>query len=262
MNHSVSAIPLPSGLDAVLDQISQSYTSPDHEALTEASILTSLTFLQELPQEVHWLCNSSPLLPLVVQAVQLWGYGETPAQTTLSKFKPVLSAALARCSDCALEWHRAVRRELRHVFIEIYSYDEISTTEFFEALANWDVERLSAGLENALQFAERVPMGWKHNEIRSPFIECLAESSVLLNEGVLKRWKNLLRVLDKFPSGLGESWLPGALVLLFESEPRANELGKQMFKNRGSKIRVPEFETDLRKSLLQLLGREIQNVYH
>ena len=120
-------------LDPLLKQIVQAHASPDDESVTEAAIIASVHYLQQLPPEVHWLCNSSPLLPVVVQAIQLWGYGEPPAQATLANFKPLLSAALSRCPDCAVEWHMGLRKELKRVFTEVYSYDEGSTADFYNA---------------------------------------------------------------------------------------------------------------------------------
>ena len=261
MTDPASKVPKPSVHEApVLQQIAQAYASPDNEGLTEASIIASNNYLQQLPDEVHWLCNSSPLMPLVVQAVQLWGYGEAPAQEALANFKPKFAAALGRCSDCAVDWHLAVRRELRRVFQEVYIYDESSTKEFFTALAKWDVERLTLRLGDAFKAPEYIPMSWKHVEVKGPLMESLAEPDLLLNEAVFTRWKDLFLRLDKLPPGLGETWLPGAFVLLFDSHPHLRELGKQMFRKRTSKISVSEFEKDFEKPLLQLLAREFQKV--
>ena len=136
-------------LEPLLVQISKAHTSPDDESITEAAIIASVNYLEQLPTEIHWLCTS-PLLPVVAQAIQLWGYGEPPAQAALEKFKPALSAALSRCVDCAVVWQGGCRRELKRVFREVYSYEEGSTAEFFIALENWDVGRVAEGLENAM----------------------------------------------------------------------------------------------------------------
>jgi SEN1 N terminal len=250
----------PPGLDLLLQQIAQAHASPDHDSLTEASIIASVDYLQQLPIELHWLCNSSPLLAVVVQAVQLWGYGEPPAQETLAKFKPILSAALSRCPDCAVEWHVAVRRELKRVFLEVYSYDEGSTGDFYVALDIWDADRVSVSLENALRMAERIPMAWKHIEVKGPIIECLADPTLLLNGLVFKRWKELFLKLDKIPAGVGEKWLPGAFVLLFDPDSRIREFGEHIFKKRKRKISDMEFDADFRKPLADLLRREVQQV--
>src|SRR5579871_2075488 len=87
-------------LDSIILQIDKAHANPDDESLTESAIIASVDFLQHLPTEIHWLCNNSPLLRVVVQAIQLWGYGEPPAQAALAEFKPALASALARCADC------------------------------------------------------------------------------------------------------------------------------------------------------------------
>src|SRR5208282_1147947 len=104
MTHFNDSQNRPPNLDPLLLQISQAHTAPDDESITEATIVASVNYLEQLPPEIHWLCTSSPLLPVVVQAIQLWGYGEPPAQAALENFKPVLYAALSRCPDCAVEW--------------------------------------------------------------------------------------------------------------------------------------------------------------
>src|ERR1700738_1429995 len=178
-------------LDALLNQIVHAHANPDDEAITEATIIASVSYLQQLPTEIHWLCQTSPLLPVVVQAIQLWGYGEPPAQATLAEFKPILSVALSRCPDCAVEWHVAFRKELKRVFTEMYSYDEGSTAEFYIALEEWDAARVTATLREAIKMMERIPMAWKHNEIKVPLLECLAEPGLLVREDIMRIWKEL-----------------------------------------------------------------------
>src|ERR1700737_1235321 len=117
-----SPFPAPPGLDAILLQIHQAHESQDEEP-TSTAVIASVNYLQRLAPQIHWLCNSSPLLPVVVQAMQLWGYGEAPAQATLATFKVFLIAALARCPDCAMEWYTGCRRELKRCFAEVYLYD-------------------------------------------------------------------------------------------------------------------------------------------
>lgn len=250
----------PPDLDPLLHQISQAHGSPDDESLTEAAIIASVNYLQKLPQEIHWLCNSSPLLTVVVQAIQLWGYGEPPAQATLAKFKPSLAKALARCSDCGVEWHSGFRRELRRVFMEVYSYDEESTSDFYSVLEEWDGDRVQAALENALQVIERIPMPWKHIEVKCPLVECLAEPTLLVREERLRPWKKLFLGLEKMPTGVGDKWMPGAMVLLFDSDTRIREFGQLMFKKREQKIRNAEFDSSLRKALEILVKRDSQKV--
>jgi hypothetical protein len=247
-------------LDPLLKQIVQAHASPDDESITEAAIIASVHYLQQLPPEVHWLCNSSPLLPVVVQAIQLWGYGEPPAQATLANFKPILSAALSRCPDCAVEWHMGFRKELKRVFTEVYSYDEGSTADFYIALDGWDAGRVAASLGEAIVMTEKVPMAWKHNEVKVPLVECLAEPSLLVREGVMKMWKELFLRLEKMPAGVGEKWMPGAMVLIFESDLRIKDFGEQMFKKRDRKIGYSEFEFNLHKPLVELIGRFSEKV--
>ena len=251
----------PDGLDTILQHISSAHSSPDNEALTESAIIASVSYLSSLPPEIHWLCASSPLLPVVVQAIQLWGYGEPPAQATLARFQPLLAAALARCPDCAVGWHGEFRRELKRVFTEVYSYDEKSTADFYEALEEWDADRVGGALDNAIKIAERIPMAWKHVEVKGPLIECLAAPRLLLRDAVYKRWTDLYLRLEKMPVGVGDKWLPGAVVLVFDSAPRVNEFGHQLFKQRLHEIREFEFEVDLRDPLAAVIIREAQKVF-
>jgi hypothetical protein len=257
MTHFNDSQNRPPNLDPLLLQISQAHTCPDDESITEATIIASVTYLERLPSEIHWLC-ASPLLTVVVQAIQLWGYGEPPAQAALEKFKPALSAALSRCPDCAVEWQGGCRRELKRVFKEVYSYDEGSTAEFFIALDNWDVGRVTEGLVDVRQFAERIPMAWKHVEVKGPLVESLAEANLLLR--VDKHWKELFLQLDKMPAGVGEKWLPGALTLIFDSDARVRQFGEQMFRKRDGKILISEFESDLLKPLTTLIKRSSERV--
>jgi SEN1 N terminal len=250
----------PPDLDPLLHQISQAHSSPDNESLTEAAIIASVNYLQKLPQEIHWLCNSSPLLTVVVQAIQLWGYGEPPAQATLAKFKPLLAKELSRCSDCAIEWHSRVRRELRRVFLEVYSYDEESTSDFYSVLEEWDGDRVQAALENALQGLEKIFMPWKHIEVKCPLVECLSEPTLLLKEERFRTWKKLFSGLEKMPAGVGDKWMPGAMVLLFDSDTRIREFGQLMFKKREEKIGNEEFDSSLRKALEILVKRDSEKV--
>lgn len=250
----------PPDLDLLLHQIRQAHASPDDESVTEATIIASVNYLEQLPTEIHWLCSSSPLLPVVVQATQLWGYGEPPAQAALEKFKPVLAAALSRCPDCAVEWQVTCRRELRRVFTQIYSYDEGSTAEFYVALEGWDADRVGAGLVNAMKIVERIPMAWKHIEIKGSLVECLVQPSLFLRERVYKYWRELFLKLDKMPIGVGEKWVPGALVVLFDSDTRVRQFGEQIFKKRDGKISVSEFESDFARPLLALIELETQKV--
>jgi SEN1 N terminal len=247
------------GLDRLLRQIAEAHASSEDEP-TGAAIIASVEFLSQLPTEIHWLCTGSPLLPVVVQAIQLWGYGEPPAQATLAAFKPVLAAALARCPECAVEWHGSCRRELRRVFREVYSYDEESTAEFFLALQMWDVERVNAAFDNAMDILERIPMAWKHVEVKGPLMECLGDPELLLKEDVFLSWKKLFLGLEKLPAGVGEKWLPGAFVLLFDSDERVREFGEQMLKKRNTKLRVAEFDTELKTSLSTIILRETKKV--
>jgi hypothetical protein len=244
----------PQNLDLLLQQISQAHTFPDDESVTEAAIITSVHYLEQLTPDIHWLCTSSPLQAVVVQAIQLWGYGEPPAQAALEKFKPVLAAALSRCPDCSVEWHSGCRRELQRVFREVYSYDEGSTAEFFIALENWDVGRVTEGLVNAMKFVEQIPMAWKHVEIKGPLVESLADANLL--HMVNKPWQELFLRLDKIPVGVGEKWLPGALVLIFDSDARVRQFGEQMFRKRDNNILASEFQSDLSKPLMTLIKRE------
>jgi hypothetical protein len=247
-------------LDSLLDQIVQAHVLPDDEAITEAAIIASVSYLLQLPTEVHWLCQSSPLLPVVVQAIQLWGYGEPPAQATLAEFKPVLSAALSQCPDCAVEWHMGFRKELKRVFMEVYSYDEGSTVEFYIALDEWDATRVTKSLREAIMMAEKVPMAWKHNAVKGPLVECLAEPGLLVREGVMRSWKELFLRLEKLPAGVGDTWMPGAMMLIFDSDLRVKSLGERMFKKRDRKIRYSEFEFNLHNPLLELVHRSSEQV--
>jgi hypothetical protein len=249
----------PANLDPILQQIVQAHASSEDEP-TSAAIIASVSYLQQLPAEIHWLCNSSPLLPVVVQAIQLWGYGEPPAQATLAAFKPVLAAAIARCPDCAVDWHRQCRRELKRVFTEVYSYDEESTSEFYAALDQWDVERLSAAFANAMDVVARIPMAWKHVEVKGPLLECLAEPELLLNDQVVRQWKGLFLSLEKMPSGFGEKWLPGAVVLLFDSDVRVRQFGEHVFKKRADKLQADEFRAHIKSPLQKIIQRESQKV--
>ena len=151
------------------------------------------------------------------------------------------------------------RRELQRVFREVYSYDEGSTAEFFIALENWDVGRVTEGLVNAMKFVERIPMAWKHVEIKGPLVESLADAKSTPTV-VNKPWKELFLQLDKMPVGVGEKWLPGALVLIFDSDARVRQFGEQMFRKRDNKILVSEFESDLSKPLTTLIKRESEKV--
>ena len=259
MTHPVSPSSLP-GLHPILQQIAKAHASPDDESLTDAAIIASVNYLQRLPPEIHWLCDSSPLIAVVVQAIQLWGYGEPPAQATLASFKPFLTAALNRCPECAVAWHVDFRKELRRVFTEVYSYDETSTAEFYIALDDWDAERVIASLDNAIKVSERLAMAWKRTEVRGPLIECLAGPGLLLRVVVLKLWKDLFLRLEKLPAGVGEKWIPGALVLLFDSDGRVRAFGQQLLKKRDHKISMLEFDSDFRKTLVTLVERESQRV--
>lgn len=247
-------------LDRLLNQIAQAHANPEDEAITEAAIIASVSYLLQLPTEIHWLCQSSPLLPVVVQAIQLWGYGEPPAQATLAEFKPALSDALSRCPDCAVEWHMGFRRELKRVFTEIYSYDEESTAEFYIALQEWDATRVTTSLREAITMTERVPMAWKHNEVKGPLVECLAEPGLLVREDVMRIWKELFLRLEKMPPGVGEKWMPGAMILLFDSDLQVKSFGEQMFKKRDRKINYSEFEFNMHKPLLELMNRNSEQV--
>jgi len=251
----------PPDLDAILQQISLAHSSPDDESLTESSIIASVSYLQHLPSEIHWLCQSSPLLPVVVQAIQLWGYGEPPARATLSKFKPVLAHALNQCPDCAVEWHTTFRRELKRVFTEVYGYDEVSTSEFYTALQEWDAKRVIEELQNALKVVERIPMAWKHVEVKGPMMEGLAAPNLLLRENVFKLWKELFDQLQKLPEDIGDKWLPGALMLIFDGNFHVRNFGERIFKARDTKISVSEFETGLDRTLTELLTRGVQKVF-
>jgi hypothetical protein len=250
----------PPNLDPLLHQISQAHGTPDDDSFTEAAIISSVAYLQQLPQEIHWLCNSSPLFPVVVQAIQLWGYGETPAQTTLAKFKPTLAKALSRCPDCAVVWHSEFRRELKRVFTEVYSYHEDSTVEFYIALDEWDSDRVYSALDNALQIIERIPMPWKHIGVKAPLVEGLAEPTLLLKDKLFRLWKEVYLKLEKMPSGVGDKWMPGAMVLLFDLDPRIRDFGEKMFKKRDQKIGNVEFDLYLRKALEALVVANSQKV--
>ena len=146
------------------------------------------------------------------------------------------------------------------MFTEVYSYDEKSTADFYVALEEWDAERVGAGLENAMKVVERIPMAWKHVEVKGPLMECLAAPKLLLRDAVYKRWRDLYLRLEKMPGGVGDKWLPGAIVLVFDSDPRIKEFGDQMFKKRSHKIRESEFGADLRDALAGLIIREAQKV--
>lgn len=259
-SHSADIHPQIPGLPTIIHQIDKAHLNPDDESLTETAIIASVDFLQHLPREIHWLCHNSPLLRVVVQAIQLWGYGEPPAQATLARFKPVLAAALGRCADCAVEWHVGFRRELQRVFQEVYSYDEISTSDFYNALDEWDQERIVAGLQKALQITEKLPMAWKHVEIKVPLVESLADANLVLKEEVYYAWKELFLRLEKLPSDVGEKFLSGGVVLLFDVDPRVRAFGEQLFKNRTQKIEATEFDFSLRKPLHELSRRLSQMV--
>ena len=243
-------------LDSILQQIDKAHTNPDDEALTESAIIASVDFLQRLPTEIHWLCNSSPLLRVIVQAIQLWGYGEPPAQATLAKFKPVLANALARCADCAVEWHLSFRKELHRVFREVYSYDEISTSEFYTTLDEWDQERIIAALRHALQVTEKLPMAWKHNEVKVPLLEALADANLFLKDDIYYNWKDLFLRLEKLPSGVGDKFLPSAVVLLFDADPRLRSFSEQLFRKRSKKLGSSEFDFTVRKGFEIQLKRQ------
>ena len=251
--------PRPPDLQPLLSQISSAHAAPDDDSLTADTILSSIAFLSTLPPEIHWLCNSSPLLPVVAQAVQIWGYGEPVAQQTLSAFKPVLTAALGRCAGCGMEWQRALRRELNQAF-STYSYDESSTAEFFAELENWDVERLGGALTNGREFVAKIPMGWKHVEVWGPVVECLAQPRLLLRPDVYSKWKGLVLGFERVPRELGEEWFPGAVVLIFDLDERIVGIGENMFKKREEKIASSEFETELFKPLSALVTNLSQRV--
>jgi DNA primase large subunit len=153
------------------------------------------------------------------------------------------------------------RKELKRVFTEVYSYDEASTADFYIALDEWDATRVSASLGEAIVMVEKVPMAWKHNEVRGPFMECLAEPSLLVRERVMTMWKELFLRLERIPTGVGDKWMPGAMVLLFDSDLRVKALGEQMFKKRDRKIGYSEFEFNLHKPLLELIERISEKVY-
>ena len=245
--------PRPPDLQPLLSQISAARAAPDDDSLTADSILSSIAFLSTLSPEIHWLCNSSPLLPVVAQAVQIWGYGEPVAQQTLSAFKPVLTAALGRCAGCGMEWQRALRRELNQAF-STYSYDESSTAEFFAELENWDVERLGGALTNGREFVAKIPMGWKHVEVWGPVVECLAQPRLLLRPDVYSKWKGLVLGFERVPRELSEEWLPGAVVLIFDWDERIVDIGENMFKRREAKISSSDFETEIFKPLSALVA--------
>jgi hypothetical protein len=251
-----TAPPLPS-LAPLLSQISAAHALPDDELLTEDAILSSITFLSSLPPEIHWLCTttiaSPSLIPVVAQAVQLWGYGEPAAQTKLATFKPIFTATLARCAGCAVEWQTSLRRELKRALSDVYSYDKTSTEGFFVELENWDVERLGAALNKAEEFVGIVPMGWKHGEVRVPVIECLAQPRLLLREKLLREWKVVVLGLERVPLELMEKWFPGAIFLIFDADERIMEIGEKMFRKRDTKISSDEFESEIFKPLLELV---------
>lgn len=248
-------------LELLVQKIAQAHSYPDDESITEAAIVASVDYLEQLPPEVHWLCTSSPILPVVVQAIQLWGYGEPPAQATLAKFKPTLTASLSRCPDCAVEWHLGFRKELKRVFTEVYLYDDVSTAEFYIALDQWDAERVGAGLRNAIEIVEQNSTSWRHSEVKGPLVECLADPKLLLREEVFKLWKALFAKLEKFPMGVGETWFSGALILLFDSDAHIRRFAGQMFKKRKNKINTQEFDSALREGLDITITRELQKVF-
>jgi len=152
------------------------------------------------------------------------------------------------------------RRELKRVFTEVYSYDEKSTADFYVALEEWDGQRVGVGLENAIKAVERIPMAWKHVEVRAPLVECLAAPNLLLREEVYMRWKGLFLRLERMPIGVGDRWLPGAVVLVFDSDARVKELGEQMFRERSHEIRESEFDSDLRDAIAGIVLRAAQKV--
>jgi SEN1 N terminal len=248
-------------LPDLLTQISSAHASPDEEELTAASILSSILFLSALPPEIHWLCTQQKpsLLPVVAQAVQLWGYGEPSAQQTLATFKPLLTAALARCPACAVEWQTGLRRELTRVFA-VYSYDEDSTEGFFAELEKWDVERLVGALDRARGFVERVPMGWKHIEVRGPLVEVLAQPRLLLRKDVWEKWRELVLGFERIPAELGDKWFPGGVILVFDEDERIVGIGEKMFKTRDAKIGTKEFETEILKPLSKIVASLSQQV--
>jgi hypothetical protein len=259
MPHTHSATP--PDLDSLLQKITQAHSSPDDESITEAAIVASVQYLEGLPPEIHWLCATSPIIPVIVQAIQLWGYGEPPAQAALARFQPLLAAALSRCPDCAVEWHMGFRKQLKRVFTEVYSYDEGSTAEFYNALEEWDAQRVIAALDKAMKAVERIPTAWKNVEVKGPLVESLAAPNLLLREQLLGLWKELFLRLDKTPAGVGEEWLAGALVLVFDSNPLVRDFGEQMFKKRRERIRIPEFDFNLRRALGTILERQSQKVF-
>jgi SEN1 N terminal len=241
-----------SPLPSILAQIREAHSSPDNESLTESAIISSVTHLISLPSTIHWLCHSSPYFPVLVQAIQLWGYGEPPAQATLEKFKPLLSYAINKCADCAIEWHSGFRTELRRVFREVYSYDDYSTAEFYATVEDWDRQRLVGGLRTARTVAQKLPMGWKHVEVQVPLVEGLADGMLLMKMEVLDLWREVFLSLERLPAEVGEVWLPGAVVLLFDSETRIKDFGEQMFSMLGDKLSVTDFER-IRKPLQHLI---------
>ena len=149
---------------------------------------------------------------------------------------------------------------LKRVFTEVYSYDEKSTADFYVALEEWDAERVGIGLEDAMKVVERTAMAWKHVVVKGPLVECLAAPKLLLRDGVFKRWRELFLKLEKMPSGVGEKWLPGAVVLVFDSDSRVREFGEQLFTKRSRKIQESEFGIELRDPISGLILREAQNV--
>lgn len=248
-------------LPDLLTQICAAHASPDEEELTASSILSSILLLSALPPEIHWLCTQQKpsLLPVVAQAVQLWGYGEPAAQQTLATFKPLLTAALGRCPGCAVEWQTSLRRELMRVFA-VYSYDEESTEGFFADMEKWDIERLVGALERAQGFAARIPMGWKHVEIRGPLLEILAQPRLLLRKEVLGKWKEVVLGFDRVPAEFVERWFPGGISLVFDEDERIVGIGEKMFKKRDAKIGTTEFETEILKPLSNVVGSLSQQV--
>jgi len=250
----------PPDLDLILAQIAKAHESPDDESLTESAIIASVDYLQQLPPEFHWLCSSHQLLPVVAQAAQLWGYSEPPALATLAKFKLFLERALSQCAQCAVEWHVSLRRELRRVFREIYSYDEFSTAGFYLVLDKWDQQRLLKALRYAIDNAEKLPTAWKRIEIKAPFVEAIADPNLLLKNEILELWRELFSHLQPLPPDVGDTSLPGALVLLFDSEPRISTFAEQLFKKRKEKVGSVEFDEIFRKPLAELIKRQSEKV--
>lgn len=153
------------------------------------------------------------------------------------------------------------RRELKRVFTEVYSYDEGSTADFYIALDDWDATRVAESLGVAIAMIERVPMAWKHNEVKGSLAECLAEPSLLVRERLMKMWRELFLRLEKMPTGLGDKWMPGAMVLLFDLDLQVRTFGEQIFKRRDRKVGYSEFEFNMHKPLMELIERSSEKVF-